>query len=474
MKICYYNWVDFDDELNRGGGVTVYQRNIMSQNSDCYFISSGCYYHPPFNKVFSKIDGKKARIYNSPVLAPAHLSYGSKEQMENNELEECFIDLVNKYNGFDIIHFNNLEGVTINLLFRLKMKFPSMKIVVSIHNYYPFCSQVNLWYQEKNNCIDFHNGKSCLNCVRSKHSYSAVKKAYFLGDTLRALNIKDNSLLFKTIWSFAMLLNFCMKKFRTHSYTIQDITKLDTSEEGRVFENRRNRFIEVFNKYVDGVITVSERVKEICIQFGVKPELCKTLYIGTQHYKYWNMPYWINKDNTDKVFTIAYLGYMRRDKGFPFFLEALESLDNSLSKEIKLVVAAKRDDVFFDKLLNVAERFYSLEYYDGYNHNTIDSILDDVSLGIVPPLWEDNLPQVAIEMHCRRIPILTSSTGGAQELHNCNQQFTFISGDINSFKSKLEELIKQGINKSDYFANAKQPLSMETHLVELNDYYTKL
>ena len=32
MKILFYNWVQFDDPERRGGGVSIYQRNLDSRN----------------------------------------------------------------------------------------------------------------------------------------------------------------------------------------------------------------------------------------------------------------------------------------------------------------------------------------------------------------------------------------------------------------------------------------------------------
>lgn len=477
MKVCYYNWVDFDDELNRGGGVTVYQRNIMeADKKSSYFISSGVYYAPPFNKVFYKINERKARIYNSPILAPAHLSYGDVAQVSNDELENCFIKLIKEFGGFDIIHFNNLEGVSAELLAKIKENFPSMKIVLSVHNYYPFCSQVNLWYKEKSNCINYNDGKKCVTCVSPKHSISAVKKAYFLGDFLRGIRIKDNTPIFNMVWSLAYKINSILNLLKLNSNfsnKLEDNKVFDLLEKSNAFKYRREKFIENINKYVDGVITVSERVRELCIKFGVHAGLCKTLYIGTKHASYWMKSESINRQNND-IFTIAYLGYMRRDKGFPFLLESLKKISPNIAKNIKLVVAAKKDEYEFEKLLEVSENFYSLEYYDGYNHNNLDLILKGVSLGIVPPLWEDNLPQVAIEMHCRRIPILTSSTGGAKELHNSSDKFTFISGDSKSFKQKLEALYINGIDREDYFSSSIVPISMDEHLNHLEQYYRDL
>lgn len=482
MKVCYYNWVDFDDSLKRGGGVTIYQRNLLKNNNNCYFISSGVYYKPPFHKVSYEIDGRRARIYNSPVLAPAHLSFGSEFQINSNELDNVFIELINRFGGFDIIHFNNLEGIGCSLLKKIKDTYPAIKIVLSIHNYYPFCPQVNLWHKEYENCHDFNEGRKCINCVHINYSDKSIKKAYFLGELLRTLKIDDNSFLFKTIWKYAVKFNkyigklkFLTRRLFNFSYKNVNVNKhhIDTYEQSKYFYNRRDIFVTYINMYVDNVITVSDRVRSICLNFGIIKDKCATLYIGTEHAKFYKEIY--EEDaKKNKIFTIAYLGYMRADKGFPFLLTALENIDINISKNIKLVVAAPKNNYLFDRLMSVSEKFYGLIYYDGYNHDNLNDVLNDVDLGIVPPLWEDNLPQVAIEMHCRNIPILTSSTGGASELHGKNNDFIFVSGDVKSFKSKLETIVVSGINRYEYFRKSRKPLTMQEHIEELYTHYNSL
>ena len=49
MKILFYNWVDYLDDEKRGGGVSVYQKNVIealdaSGEAECSFISSGISY----------------------------------------------------------------------------------------------------------------------------------------------------------------------------------------------------------------------------------------------------------------------------------------------------------------------------------------------------------------------------------------------------------------------------------------------
>ena len=46
LRVLYYNWVDYLDAEGRGGGVTLYQRNVMTglkgrADVDAVFLSSG-------------------------------------------------------------------------------------------------------------------------------------------------------------------------------------------------------------------------------------------------------------------------------------------------------------------------------------------------------------------------------------------------------------------------------------------------
>ena len=56
-------------------------------------------------------------------------------------------------------------------------------------------------------------------------------------------------------------------------------------------------------------------------------------------------------------------------------------------------------------------------------------------------LWEDNLPQIAIEFISKGIPILTSDRGGAKEIA-CNEAFIFRSGSHEAFASKLADILQ--------------------------------
>ena len=117
---------------------------------------------------------------------------------------------------------------------------------------------------------------------------------------------------------------------------------------------------------------------------------------------------------------LAYLGYMRRDKGFYFYLNALRKMPPGLARRLSLVFAAQVvDEHAYSLVRRMAHRFAGVTFYDGYTHAQLPEVLAGVDLGVVPVLWEDNLPQVAIECVAHGVPVLTSDRGGARELLDC-------------------------------------------------------
>ena len=151
MKILYYNWIQFDNEKNQGGGVNVYQRNLIGSlthntNNEIYFLSSGWKYNPLKTKTYiqetSNIFKDKCRsfeIINSSIMAPAFAMFmNPRKLIDDMATYEIFDEFILKFGPFDIIHFNNIEGISVNVL-KLKEKYPSTKFIVSIHNYQPIC-----------------------------------------------------------------------------------------------------------------------------------------------------------------------------------------------------------------------------------------------------------------------------------------------------------------------------------------------
>src|SRR5262249_17348914 len=150
------------------------------------------------------------------------------------------------------------------------------------------------------------------------------------------------------------------------------------------------------NTYADHVLAVSRRVAELTVGFGIDPSKVQTLYIGTRFAEQKTASSRHSKSIADEcldIVRIVYLGYMRLDKGFYFYLKALKSMPPVMARRIALTFAAKITDPHAYALIKrMAHRFASVTFYDGYTHSQLPDILSSIDLAVVPVLWEDNLP----------------------------------------------------------------------------------
>lgn len=467
-KILYYNWVQFDNYDQTGGGVTVYLRNLMNklaqQNEhDIYFLSSGWKYNPlkegPYIRKTQNIYNPKIKsfeIINSPIMAPAFVIFNSLIRYLNDDItEKLFIEFIKENGPFDVIHINNIEGISVNVL-KIKEHFPNTKIILSIHNYQPICP-LSQYFQYHNNCIckDYKEGEECLNCLTSSINKNEYVRRYrnYLFDLIDTKKFPPIKFLLKI---YSKLYGYKNKQY------------LDSAENRNslVYKRYREYNVSMINKYADLLLAVSEHTRDILIENGINPNIIKTAYIGTKITENQVMGNNSNKQTTP--FTIAYIGYARIDKGYFFLLDALENLNKSIANKINVLLAVKNiNKTFVRKKL---KNFNKVIIYDGYTHGELPQIMSQVNLGIVPVIWEDNLPQVAIEMVACGVPILCSSFGGASELCK-SEMFKYKGGEQLDFLDHLIQFVKNPSKLNEYWNNNISLITMDKHIEELFKFY---
>ena len=482
MKILYYNWVPFDDDEHRGGGVSIYQKNTIEElakkdNVDLYFICSGLHYTfspkkvyiEPYKNCYGNAC-KSFRIVNSPILSPAYSAWGDIDiYLNDSTLLDLFVDFINKNGPFDIIHFNNFEGLSLKVL-DIKKIFPKTKIIYSLHNYYSFCPQVNLWKCEHENCVNNHNGKDCIFCVNRGATKDEIVFADALSYKLKKLHLFSNSIIFKLCFRYLYYIKKLLSKLIDLQTFKNDGWNCVSSEALiNLYSKYREYNVAYINQNVDLVLAVSDRVRQIALNYGISANKLKTSYIGTK--------FTLQNKNASKsfekkdIFNIIYMGYARRDKGFFFLMECLKHMPKRISSRINLYLAVDINDpkTLFE-LKRIGSKFHSLYLKKGYKHAELSDMLSEMDLGIIPVLWEDNLPQVAIEITAHHVPILCSDLGGAHELSS-SKAFVFKNNNVNDFISQISRIIEEPDILEDYWKNFKGLISMNEHIEELLEFY---
>ncbi|MCM1144084.1 MAG: glycosyltransferase [Blautia sp.] len=460
-KILIYNWVPFDNPNKVGGGVTVYCRNliemILRQRPDIcvYFLSSGWAYDIGKEECYIRktdnVFGDRCRsfeIVNSPVPAPQDMLFQNpKIAFENSELKNIFRQFMDEYGPFGTIHFNNLEGLSLDV-FSLKREYPECRFVYSLHNYVPVC-MTGFYFQrhKRENCNPQHSPQDCGNCI-NRVNYRNLCTEIIQRAMVNPIDMRHVDIF---LWC---------KKF--------EFDKLDETQGMEYFTEFAQRATDTLNQYMDVICAVSNRVKEIAVENGFIEEKISVNYIGT---KVADMQVRHSIAKVDECLKVAYLGsdldYV--EKGYPFLLEALGALDSAYASNIDLVLTTSNTDRD-DELRAQLSQFHSINIIHGYTHDELSRILQGVHIGIVPVLWEDNLPQIAIEMVAMGVPILCSDAGGASELCD-SEKFRFIHGDKDDFLKKLMYLIKNKKEIKSYWDFHFGLTNMKRHFDEIKEIY---
>lgn len=469
LKVLYYNWTDYRSP--RGGGVTVYLRNLLtaisgSEQISPVFLSSGDIYNPFSSQPYIRAVRNQTNpccpafeLINSPVPAPGSRLFQNLHNylnMSDTTILELLRDFIINQGGFDVIHFHNLEGLPLNVL-KIKEYFPQIKIVFTLHNYYPFCSQVQLFqYHNECRCQSFLGGLECGKCC-----HKDINPEVFVEPMVHWF-------ISGSIWP--KLLTFWLK-YKSRRLVRHLLSAEIQSNSPQTFKDFRRLNISYLNRYADKVLAVSQRVCEIAENYGINPQLLEVAYIGTDYAGPVSMPK-INFSKGKKDFTIAFLGYARAAKGFFFLISALEKLPEKVAARINLRLAARYINDVFDsgRLKNLQQKFRRVEIYDGYQREDLPKLLSDVDLGIVPVIWEDNLPQVALEMAVHGVAVLASDFGGASEL-SASQYFRFKGSDQQDFIEHLLYILAHREVLSDYHQQLSPLTTMSQHIEQLLKLY---
>lgn len=487
MKILLYNYVQPDEYNSPGGGVTVYLRNLISalrdQCHEVFVLSSGDRYDVLPSKPRIEQRGKyRLILYNSPVLAPAIFSFEHPEIFNSDQsLNSMPKTIKNLVGTFDIIHFHNIEGLTLGFFNAIKQHNPASRILFSAHNYTTVCPQVNLWQHGLHACNDYNNGYACIGCANYQYNYR--RKIVINKLKTLAKNIADYHP--SLAQRFRVLDGYAMQWMKGRDKPAQRAARPTSQRMGgdaeardriaREYRNYRANGLTLINEVFDRTLCVSERTKAVLRMLGATEERLLTCYIGTKHADPKNIT--VPKKGrytAGKTYHIAYLGYMRRDKGFFYFLDSLCNLQASTSRNLDITIAARfTDDEALHTIDGIRGKFHGIRMLNGFSQGTLGDTLAPVDLGIVPSLWEDNLPQIALEFVSYGVPVLTSNRGGAQEICG-NNAFVFDIEDPLGLVAKIEDVVHGKLDMGEFWIHNKKLITNSQHVTQMCNIYESI
>jgi glycosyltransferase involved in cell wall biosynthesis len=496
-KVLFYNWEPAFAANRRGGGVSVYQNNcisrLLTRGWQVHSLAAGTAYDltrsDPY--ITTTTDSKdldtRFLLVNSPVVAPSLYSHFTNQvtsgESSDRAVASAIINLAQMNGPYDVFHFNNLEGLPAAVLSILRQEFRDTRFVFFVHNYYLMCPQVNLWKNDSHNCDGKEDGLACVSClgkdalmnfkVRASNVVSdSVMSDVILGSRAQTQPSFVRKALRKSlrVGGAKEVLSFVRRRIG-NPLSFEAQNELLRDDLPAYFRDRQQNLMKIMNDAFDLVLCDSERVRAISTAAGISESICKTLYPGTLVYQ---TPIPIHKPSNATSLKLAFLGVaVIKNKGLDFLISALEQCSDTLLSKLHVVLLAKwiyQNAGNNERLSSLGNRLGGLTVKDGYAHGELGELLADVDLGVVPNLWEDCYPQVAVEFVCNGVPIIISNLGGAKEISS-NPDFEFDVGSHTGLIELIDKFANDKQKLSSFWNKEPVILSMDQHIDELLEYY---
>jgi glycosyltransferase involved in cell wall biosynthesis len=394
MRILYISLPPYD---KWGGGVPIYTYDLAKILSklghEIYYLynwGSDLRLKPYFRKI-AKEDITFLEIRNSPVNYTNY--WDITLDVTNTKIERIFMQILKIYKT-DIIHIQNIMGFPFRIIeVANSLKIP---IVNSLHNYFYLCPKVELFTNGKT--CSGPNKFKCTRCISIKREYFIKPKSIF--KTIFPKNIVKKAQVIKNSFYknyFNKITKFSITYKQRSNFSLDYVNKMQT---------RINYSKFILNKGIDINIAVSSRVKDIFSRQGYYEGNFITEHIGTRVTDFIRP---IKSTRKNKQIIFGYAGPIAFHKGIHILIDAMEKIMN---KNVRLEIYGPKDSQYAQKLIQKAEKDNRIILHGRYDRNNLTDILNSFDVVVIPPIWEDNAPQIVFESMAAKKVIIGANIGG--------------------------------------------------------------
>jgi glycosyltransferase involved in cell wall biosynthesis len=326
---------------------------------------------------------------------------------------------------FDLIHIHMMLDIDWDFTNILK----GYKYIISLHDYFYLCPRIIMMDNNSKLCIKYER-ENCRNCISK----------FEQGNIYRGVNLVKKKLKLREL-KVPMI--------------PQKMTDIKYEKSKSLLEN------------ADLLLPVSNRVKEIYEMSGINGKY-KVLHIGNnsayEYKKYRKSDAQVGKGEEINIVILGALNYF---KGAEVLIKILKNINN---KDIKFHFYGRANEEYF----NEAQKFGLIDH-GSYKQSQLKEILNNMDLGMVLSVWEDNAPQVVMELLNNNVPVIGTKMGGIPDFISRENGYLFNPYSEKEFEGLIEFL--DNLNKDKIYSlkeNITRTKTPHEHLKELNDIYNEI
>jgi glycosyltransferase involved in cell wall biosynthesis len=292
----------------------------------------------------------------------------------------------------DVVHAHELSGHGLSTLSVSQQHAPT---VVSIHNHWAVCPQLNLLDAGGERCRDYQDGEKCTRC---RWLPTASERAVV--DRLKTSLAKTP--LFGVVGAIR-------RRSRRYLYGLGKgvpgpIGWADPCFRAEDFVRRRAFGVDALNR-VSAVHVMSNRSRELLLGFGVHASQVHVIPIATHMFDTL-LPG--PRRRRDGVVTFGYRGDLSYAKGVHILIDAFARVDQS---KARLHIYGSGEP-YFESALRRAARGLNIRFLGRHSPNALAKVNASIDVGIVPSFCDETFCMTAIEFLKCKVPIIATAVGG--------------------------------------------------------------
>lgn len=398
----------------RMGGLIFYAEDLMAdligRGHDVTYFFSGRHY--PFvtrSRLHRwKRDGVAMRELVNPPINPGLERGTRRPDLDLSEpwIEAAFERTLSRARP-DLVHVQELHGLPSSLLDIARNA--GVPVVMTLHDYGALCTTLRLFDADGRVCMRTDVGADCV----ARNANAPIDTRLIRRETvefeLRRLRHRLRLLRLPLPDAFADRVR------RIAGATEEQLAVMEAGMPrpepalAAAYQRRREVNVERLGR-VDRLVAQSERVAEIHRTLGVPGERMVVRPAMAKHIERLTPR---RLDAAPERLTFATLGgCATRSKGSNVVRDALEALRAAGAEGRFTLRVYGHVDPDVEPLLT---GFDGVELLHLYPRERLDSLLDDVDIGLMPSIWEEALGYTGLEMLAKGVPLIANPLGGITE-----------------------------------------------------------
>lgn len=406
MRVLHVGWGFWPWRI---GGLIHYAKDLMAaqvaRGDDVGYFFAGRHYARPARTRLKRwrLDGVAMfEVVNCPIVSGLELGTRRPQlDLDEPRAEAAFASALRSFRP-DVVHFQELLCLPSSLIdIAAEAEIPT---AMTLQDYLPLCSTLRLFDADGRICERLDVGEDCA----VRNAGAPATRRPFVEDTLRYEIPRWRRRLRGHRWP----VRYDRLAERVSEWSLRTVDRETPPQDHAspaAYQRRREVNVERLGR-VGRLVAQTPRVAEIYRARGVSAERMTTFPFTLAHIERLR-PRSLREPPATLTFTTLG-GCASRTKGAHVITGALRVLrEAGLEGRFRLLI---HGGVHADVRTEL-ESYPDAELPEMYPPERLDSMLDEVDVGVMPSIWEEALGYTGLEMIAKGIPLIANPLGGIVE-----------------------------------------------------------